>query len=135
MESTCHRKGPQLRMAHTLACSALGTSDWKLQWPRHRQNAITFIIYSLYEEPRSNSINIGTFTYRISLPFEMATRDVLTTSQIEHIMKKCKITRPYFHGVYALDELPTEEIKQKPAIVICNTAYSHSSGSIGLDFI
>lgn len=53
--------------------------------------------------------------------------DVLSTSQLEYIFKKCKVTQPYFKGVYALDELPGH-IDERPAFVVSNTAYKRSKG-------
>lgn len=61
-------------------------------------------------------------------------KDALTTSQITHILRSCKVTRHNFKGVFALDELPKTRIKRRPAIVVCNTAYSDSSGEHWVGF-
>lgn len=54
--------------------------------------------------------------------------DVLSTSQIENALNKCRVTAPYFRGVFALDRLPQTYIVPRPALVVQNTAYSDSAG-------
>lgn len=57
-----------------------------------------------------------------------AMRDVLSSSQIECNLRSHPVTRPYFEGVFALDQLPTFYLTHRPSLVVCNTAYSKSAG-------
>lgn len=52
----------------------------------------------------------------------------MSTTQIENVLKNNCTTAPYFEGVYALDRLPRYYIFNRPALVVCNTAYSGSGG-------
>lgn len=54
--------------------------------------------------------------------------DSLTTDQIVCNLSSNSITKPYFEGVFALDELPNTYLFHRPRLLVCNTAYSKSPG-------
>lgn len=52
----------------------------------------------------------------------------LSTSEIECALRSRCETAPHFIGCFALDTLPREYIIHRPALVVCNTAFSGSGG-------
>lgn len=54
--------------------------------------------------------------------------DALSTDQLRNALKRCAVTAAYFVGVFPLDKLPRQRIDSRPALIICNTAYSQSGG-------
>lgn len=62
------------------------------------------------------------------------TTDVLTANQIRGNLSNHPATCKYFEGVFALDELPTYYLTRRPCLVVCNTAFSKSSGEHWVGF-
>jgi len=60
--------------------------------------------------------------------------DSLTTEEINCNLSSNFFTTSYFHGVFALDELPCNYLVNRPSLVVCNTAYSESSGEHWVGF-
>lgn len=54
--------------------------------------------------------------------------DSLTTIDLEHVLQSCPQTKSLFVGVFPLDAMSTLSILSRPALVVCNSAYSKSKG-------
>jgi hypothetical protein len=60
--------------------------------------------------------------------YDVFFKDILTTSQIDQNLRHHPATCNYFEGVFALNQLPTYYLTNRPSLVVCNTAYSESPG-------
>lgn len=58
----------------------------------------------------------------------------LSTADINRALPGRCETRDAFVGVFSLDTLPRRPIERRPAIVVCNTAYSRSRGEHWVGF-
>ena len=58
----------------------------------------------------------------------------LSTADISRALSGRCETRDAFVGVFSLDTLPRRPIERRPAIVVCNTAYSQSRGEHWVGF-
>lgn len=60
--------------------------------------------------------------------------DILDTMQITKNLSSHPATCRYFEGVFALDQLPQQYLSRRPALIVCNTAYSGSPGEHWIGF-